>query len=217
MKIKKLFFVFCFILLFFCFVKAEEKKEEKIYLNADNAEYYYDENVELTTFLQGNVFCKSGEIEFYGDEAKVYKKGETILLQKQIKIIDKKRNFTLLGNEAFYEKTKKYIKVTGPSKLIFNNDEIEVKGEIIEVFGEEKIAKIQGIVDFSKKEIKAQANSAIYYDLDRKIEFIDNAKIWKEKELEVVGKKITYYLDNKKLIIEGETKAIIIPKQEEKK
>ncbi|MFH1613324.1 MAG: LptA/OstA family protein [bacterium] len=215
MNIKNLFFVFCFLILSFCLIKAEEKKEEKIYLSADNAEYYYDEKAELTTFLQGNVFCKSGETEFYADEAKVYKKGETVFLQKNIKIIDKKRNFTLFGNEAFYEKTKKYIKVIGPSKLI--SDDMEVKGEIIEIFGEEKIAKIQGIVDFTKKEIKAQASSAIYYDVDRKIEFIDNAKIWKEKELEIIGKKITYYLDNKKLIIEGEVKANIIPKQEEKK
>ena len=120
-----------------------------------------------------------------------------------------------MGNESFYEKEKKYIKITGTPKLI--SDDMEIKGEIIEILGEEKIAKIQGTVDFTKKEIKVQSSSAIYYDIDRKIEFIDNAKIWKENELEVVGKKITYYLDNKKLIIDGEVKAIIIPKQEEKK
>jgi lipopolysaccharide export system protein LptA len=193
-------------------IAVEEKK--KMELKADQAEYHYGENAELTTILRGNVICRDEKVEIYAQRAEVYREGEKIIAEQKIKVIDRERNLTLTGEKALYEKEKKYIKITGSPVL--SSQEMEIKGEVLEILGEKKIARISGGVNFSSGKIQVSASSAVYYDETKKIEFAEKAKIWKKNEVEITGEKISFYLNEKKLVIEGKVKALITPRKEKK-
>ncbi len=138
-------------------------------------------------------------------------------------IKDKEIN-DIYGGKMTYDRKKSYGQVTVDPKMTRTNpvkpdEDAVVTGDMIEIFSQEKRARVTGHVDITQKDSKAKSDVADYYSEAKKLVLTGHPWVWQknpDNEGEYTGTVITVFTDTKKVVIEENVVAKITPVKKEK-
>ena len=138
-------------------------------------------------------------------------------------IKDKEIN-DVYGGKMTYDRKKSYGLVTVDPRMIRTNpakpdEDTIVTGDQVEIFSQEKRAKVTGHVNILQKDSKAKSDVADYYSADKKLVLTGHPWVWQknpDNEGEYTGTVITVFTDTQKVIIEENVVAKITPVKKEK-
>lgn len=221
MNIVLMFLVFCYM-SFFTLAFAENK--DKINIKSDKVEYNYKDEEEVAVFI-GAVEFKKGELVVLADKMQMYSQGKKAVAEDNVKIIidTEGENRVLTSGYFEYHRDEEYAILKKNPKMVIVNKKQEsgkklkdfknltVAGDVMEMFSKDGYSKAFGNVVIEEGDRKAYCDEAIYYEKDDKIVMTGSARI-EQNENKFQGKEMTLFLNEDRLIIEGEVEGTVIEK-----
>lgn len=235
-KYYRVYLIMLFLLFSFQ-VKAEEavdnnKKKDKINIKSDKADYIFKEGEEIAVF-SGAVEMKKGDLTVYSDKMQMYAQGKKAVGEDNVRIVvdNEKENRVLTGGYYEFHRDDDYAILKKNPKMVivnkkqksgtdkdkkntkdFNN--LAVSSDIMEMFSKEGYSKAIGKVIIEEGDRKAYCEEAIYYEKEDKVVMTGSPRI-EQKDNIFQGEKITFFLNDNRLIIEGKVEGTIL--EEDKK
>ncbi len=138
--------------------------------------------------------------------------------QKDTEITD------IYGGKMTYDRKKEYGIIEKSPKIVRKdtvnpkNDTV-ITGDVIEIFNNEKRARVTGNVVIVQPEAKSKSDVADYFSLEKKLVLTGNPWVWQQNPdntSEYTGKTITVFTETERVIIEENVQAKITPIKKEK-
>lgn len=212
-----------FLLLFPTAVVFAENKE-KINIKSDRVEYNYKDEEEVAVFI-GSVEFKKGELVVLADKMQMYSQGKKAVAEDNVKIIidTEDENRVLTSGYFEYHRDDEYaILKKNPKMVIINKKQesgkkikdfkdLTIIGDIMEMFSKDGYSRALGNVIIEEGDRKAYCDEAIYYEKDDKVIMTGSARI-EQNENKFQGEKMTLFLNEDRLIIEGKVEGMVVEK-----
>jgi lipopolysaccharide export system protein LptA len=203
--VKYNFFLKFNLLLIFILISTNPVfTEEKLQINADEQIFDINKNVLIA---KGNVSLKNKEISLKANSLEFEIKKEVIKADGKIEF-NLKELFLKCENLFFDSKNKYFLAKENIYCNFKREDEMEIKSKILEGYPEEKRIEAKGGVFIKSKEIEAKAQSLTYNQDEEKIVLREKVELTKG-ENNLTGEKITIFLKENKLKVEGNSKVRI--------
>lgn len=219
----------------------EASKEPLELLNADNSELRMEKDNVMVN-LNGNVSFKQGDLSLKSQRAVWYRTAGQVVFIDSVRIEDstqtltadrvtynknsgmtiadgnvvlvsKKEEAEIAGNHGEYDRTKKYVMVTGSPLLTIKPDKgdstIKVSAEYMEYYPDERKGIARDSVHITKGDMTAACDSATWLNQENKIVLIGHP-IADQVNDHLSGEKMTLFLQNERvnrIEVEGEAKA----------
>lgn len=220
MNIALIFLVF--YVSFSPLVFAENK--EKINIKSDKVEYSYKDEEEVAVFI-GAVEFKKGELVVLADKMQMYSQGKKAVAEDNVKIIidTEDENRVLTSGYFEYHRDDEYAILKKSPKMVIINKKQEsgkrikdfkdltIISDIMEMFSKDGYSKALGNVVIEEGARRAYCDEAVYYEKDGKVIMTGSAMI-EQNENKFQGEKMTLFLNEDRLIIEGKVEGMVVEK-----
>lgn len=214
--------IFFLFLSFSTFVFAENK--DKINIRSDKVEYSYKDKEEVAVFI-GAVEFKKGELVVLADKMQMYSQGKKAVAEDNVKIVidTEAENRVLTSGYFEYHRDEEYAILKKNPKMVIVNKKQEsgeklkdfknltVVGDVMEMFSKDGYSKASGNVIIEEGGRKAYCDEAVYYEKNDKVVMTGSARI-EQNENKFQGEKMTLFLNEDRLIIEGKVEGTVVEK-----
>ncbi len=179
-----------------------------------------------TAFFSGQVKVTQEQGILYADKVWHYLAEDRLEASGNVHYQEKKDNETtdIYGGRMVYNRKTGYGTVSKSPKIIRQDtvnpkNDTTITGDLIEMFNNEKRAKVTGHVIIVQPEAKSKSDVADYYYQEKKLVLTGNPWVWQQNEdntSEYTGNVITVFTENERVIIEENVQAKITPIKKEK-
>ncbi|MDD5491645.1 MAG: LptA/OstA family protein [bacterium] len=188
---------------------------------------------QMETLEKGKVAFFSGQVKvtqeqgvLYADKVWHYLAEDRLEAAGNVHYQEKKDNETtdIYGGRMVYNRKTGYGTVSKSPKIVRLDavnpkNDTTITGDLIEMFNNEKRAKVSGNVNIVQPEAKSKSDVADYYYEEKKLVLTGKPWVWQQNEdniSEYTGKVITVFTENERVIIEENVQAKITPIKKEK-
>ncbi|MDD5131971.1 MAG: LptA/OstA family protein [bacterium] len=188
---------------------------------------------QMETLNKGKVAFFSGQVKvtqeqgiLYADKVWHYLAEDRLEASGNVHYQEKKDQETtdIYGGRMVYNRQTGYGTVSKSPKIVRLDaanpkNDTTITGDLIEMFNNEKRAKVSGNVNIVQPAAKAKSEVADYYYQEKKLVLTGNPWVWQQNEdniSEYTGKVITVFTENERVIIEENVQAKITSIKKEK-
>ncbi|MDD5259846.1 MAG: LptA/OstA family protein [bacterium] len=190
---------------------------------------------QMETLEKGKVAFFSGQVKvtqeqgiLYADKVWHYLAEDRLEAEGNVHYQEKKEQeiTDIYGGKMVFNRKTGYGTVTKSPKIVRQDtanpkNDTTITGDLVEIFNNEKRARVSGNVNIVQPEAKSKSNVADYYSLEKKLVLTGNPWVWQKNQdniSEYTGKVITIYTENERVVIEENVQAKITSiKNEESK
>jgi len=205
------FILLSLTLVFFTFPSWGREAKKPLDITSDEVKYTKVKEKEVVIFTghvvatQATTTLKSDHLELFPDENKAVATGHAWMR-------DEKQKMVLTGERIEYYHDKGYGIATGKPKLVGEEENFTLTGEKMEVFLPEDRLRATGRIRLLRNDVVATCRVLDYFDQEKKAILTGNPQI-REKENLVTGDKITFFVDEHRMIVEDRAKIKFIPEE----
>jgi lipopolysaccharide export system protein LptA len=167
------------------------------------------------TVLTGNAYLKSNDFVIYADRIELY--GEDFIFAEcsgNILVINEKKGITITCEKLFYNRRDEILRLENNAVMEDTENEIIIKGGLIENRDKEDITIIQIGVRILKEDMVCRSQLARYFREEQRLELYGLPEvIWKDDQYEAT--RIFVDLENDEVTLEGDVSAEVIYTKEE--
>jgi lipopolysaccharide transport protein LptA len=174
-----------------------------------------------TAFFSGQVKVTQEQGILYADKVWHYLAEDRLEASGNVHYQEKKDNETtdIYGGRMVYNRKTGYGTVSKSPKIIRQDtvnpkNDTTITGDLIELFNNERRAKVSGHVNIVQPEAKSKSDVADYFYQEKKLVLTGDPWVWQQNEdntSEYTGKIITVFTENERVIIEENVQAKITP------
>lgn len=208
---RKLIFLSLIFVLFTLPSWGTEKKGPPLDITSDEVEYSKVKGKEVVVFT-GHVVATQGTTTLKSDQLKLFPDENKAVAQGRAWMKDEKQKMILTGERIEYYHDRRYGMATGKPKLVSEKENFTLTSKKIEAFLPEDRLRATGRVKLVRDSMVATCKVLDYFDKDRKAVLTGNPEI-REKENLVTGERITMYVDEYRVVIEGRARIKFIPEE----
>lgn len=210
---RKLIFPSLIFILFALSAWGAEKKGPPLDITSDEVKYSKVKEKEVVVFtghvvaVQETTTLKSDQLELFPDENKAVATGHAWMR-------DEKQKMVLTGERIEYYHDKRYGMATEKPKLVGEKENFTLTSKKMEVFLLEDRLRATGKVRLVRDDMVATCEVLDYFDKERKAILTGDPEI-SEKENLVTGDRITFFVDEYRVIVEDKARIKFIPEEKE--
>lgn len=159
------------------------------------------------TILTGNAYLKTEDTVIYADKIELYGNDFIFALcTGNVHVINSKKNIEITSDWLFYNRDDELFRIQGNAVMEDKENEIVIKGGLIENRDKEDITIIQVGVRILKEDMICRAQMARYFRDEQKLELYGMPFVIKNDD-EYKATRIFIDLDNDEIQLEGDVTA----------
>ena len=198
-----------FVLLASCLVPSKTCGQETIPFKADRITAELAQGRERTV-LSGNAQFTSGSMVVQADTIELY--GEDFNFAQctgRVRVVDRERGLNLRADKLFYNRSEEITRIQGNAVMEDMENEMVIKGGIIEHREQEGIVLIQVGVRILQEDLTCRSQMARYFRGENRLELSGAPVVyWKGDEFRAM--KILFDLDKEEVQLERNVEATIL-------
>ena len=210
---RKLILLSLIFVLFAPLAWGGEKKGPPLDITSDEVEYAKVKGKEVVIFtghviaVQGTTTLKGDRLKFFPDENKAVATGRAWMK-------DEKQKMILTGERIEYYHDKKYGMATGSPRLVSKKENFTLTSKKLEAFFLQDRFRATGRVKLVRSDMVATGKILDYFNKKKKVILTGSPQI-REKENFITGDKITFFVDEYRVIVEDKARIKFIPEGKE--
>lgn len=197
---RKLIFLSLIFVLFALSSWGAEKKGPPLDITSDEVEYSKVKEKEVVIFT-GHVVATQETTTLKSDQLKLFPEENKAVATGHAWMRDEKQKMVLTGERIEYYHDKRYGMATEKPKLVGEKENFTLTSKKMEVFLLEDRLRATGKVRLVRDDMVATCEVLDYFNKEKKAILTGNPEI-SEKENLVTGDRITFFVDEYRVIVE---------------